>query len=281
VFLSLVYLLPLIGGWNFIFSKKSFTKILCLCTVIPSLLVLLTQNTKAAFIGSVLLFLCSFITAKFHKSSAFFKIKARRLLLLIPAAAAFLLLNYVSFFLRAGHISGSLFMAVNNKVLNYLLGQIPAFNHWFSTTSTILPHTFGLKTFHSLTESLGLSKRVPGIYTLKLVTVHLNTNVYTAFRPLIEDFSAFGAIALLLVVGIASGLCFHRIRLGRARCLDIVFITALYFYIFYAFITSPFEYVSYSLAVVLFYVYLIIMRKHVVLNRREPDDTGLDVIAAL
>jgi oligosaccharide repeat unit polymerase len=266
--------LPLIGGWNIIFSKKTYTKALCLCTVFPSLLVLLTQNTKAAFVGSVLLFICSFITAKFQKSGVFFKLGAKRLLLLFPMAVVFLLLNYISFFLREGNISWNLFTAVNNKVLNYLLGQIPAFNHWFTSTSTSSPHTFGLKTFHALTQSLGLSKRVPGIYTLKLVTAHLNTNVYTAFRPLIEDFSALGAMLLLFAVGMLSSLCFGRIRAGRARCLDIVFITALYFYIFYAFITSPFEYVTYSVDLVLFYVYLLLMRKHVLYMRKKS--TGFD-----
>jgi oligosaccharide repeat unit polymerase len=198
----------------------------------------------------------------------FFKARAKSLLLLLPAAAVFLLLNYFSFFMRAGNISRSLYRAINDKLPNYLLGQIPAFNHWFSTTSTVRPQTFGLKTFHALTQSLGLSKRVAGIYTLKFKTVHLDTNVYTAFRPLIEDFSAIGAVLILVVAGLLSSLCFERIRSGRARCLDLVFICAIYFYIFYAFITSPFEYVSYSVALLLFYGYLLMMRKHVLFSKK-------------
>jgi oligosaccharide repeat unit polymerase len=269
VFLVLVYLLPLMGGWNFIYSKKAVTKILCGCTVLPSLFVLFTQNTKAAFIGSVLLFLCSFVTAKIQRSGSFFKFRVKHLLLLIPLAAVFLIFNYVSFFLREGDVSWSLFEAINNKVLNYLLGQIPAFNYWFSNNLTLPAHTFGLKTFYSVSDTLGLMKRIPGIYSVKLVTAHLNTNVYTAFRPLIEDFSAFGALIVLFLTGALSGFCFERLRAGRARCVDIAFLTALYFYIFYAFITSPWAYVSYTAAVVLFLCYLLVMRKHIIFIR-EP-----------
>lgn len=267
VFLALVYLLPMIGGWNIIFSKRAATRVLCVCTIAPSLLVLLTQNTKAAFIGSALLFLSSLITARYQKTGAFFRLRAKSLFFLIPIAAVFLLLNYISFFLRNGDISLSLFVEINNKVLNYLLGQIPAFNSWFSGSFTASGSTFGLKTFYALPDALGLMKRNPGIYTVKLVTAHLNTNVYTAFRPLVEDFTAIGALVVLFLAGALSGFCFERLRAGRARCLDLVFLTSLYFYIFYAFITSPWAYVSYTAAVILFFGYLLLMRKHVLLKQ--------------
>jgi oligosaccharide repeat unit polymerase len=269
IFLVLVYLLPLIGGWNFVYSKKIRTKILCVCMVLPSLFVLFTQNTKAAFTGSVLLFICSFITAKFQKSGSFYRVGLKRLRVIIMLAAVFLLLNYVSFFLREGDLSWDLFWAINNKVLNYTLGQIPAFNHWLSNSFVLYPKTFGLKTFYSVTDSLGLMKRVPGIYTEKLVTAHLSTNVYTAFRPLIEDFSSIGAIVVMFFTGILSGFCFGRIKAGTARCLDIAFITAMYFYIFYSFMTSPWTYASNTAAVVLFLCYLWLIRGHVVFIRRQ------------
>jgi oligosaccharide repeat unit polymerase len=265
VILVLVYLLPLIGGWNFIYSKKRLTRVLCICTVLPALLVLMTQNTKAAFIGSVLLFICSFITARLQKTGRFFKLTRKRLLMIIPAAAAFMLINYISFFLREGKVSLSLFKAINNKVFTYLLGQIPAFNHWFSTNTTAAAHTFGLKTFYAVPQALGLAKRAPGIYAEKFY----NTNIYMAFRPLIEDFSSLGALLVLLAAGAVSGFCIERIRSGYARCLDLAFIAALYFYIFYAFITSPYSYVSYTLAAVLFLPYLLLMRRHIVLKRER------------
>jgi oligosaccharide repeat unit polymerase len=272
IFLVLVYLLPLIGGWNFVYSKKRRTKILCVCMVLPSLFVLFTQNTKAAFIGSVLLFICSFITAKFQKSGSFYRLRAKRLRLIFLLAAVFLLLNYISFFLREGDVTWSLFGAISYKTFNYTLGQIPAFNHWLSNSFVLFPQTFGLKTLYSVTDSLGIMKRVQGIYPDKLVTAHLSTNVYTAFRPLIDDFSAIGALVVLFLTGALSGFCFGRLKAGTARCLDIAFITAMYFYIFYSFITSPWAYVSYTAAAVLFLCYLWLIRGHVIFVGRikEP-----------
>ena len=260
-FLMLVYLLPLIGGWNMAFSLRKRRRVLCGLTVAPSLFVLLTQNTKAAFIGAVLLFISGFLTAQVYRKGRFFRLGARSLRVLIPLAAAFLVLNYVSFILREGGASASIFGKINSKSLNYLLGQIPAFNYWFSTGAGSTQPTFGLRTFYSVSDALGLMKRSPGIYSTKLVTANLDTNVYTAFRPLIEDFTALGALAVVFGTGIASGLCFARLKSGRAGSLCAAFTAAIYFYILYSFITSPWAYASYSAAAVAFLFYLIIIRR--------------------
>ena len=259
-FLTLVYLLPLIGGWNMAFLKRSKRRVLCAFTVAPSLFVLLTQNTKAAFIGAVLMFISSFLTAQIYRTGRFFRLGKRSLRVIIPLAAAFLVLNYASFILREGSVSTSIFGSINSKSLNYLLGQIPAFNYWFSTSAGSSEPTLGLRTFYSVSDALGLMKRTPGIYSTKLVTAHLNTNVYTAFRPLIEDFTVLGALGVVLGTGALSGLCFGRLRSGRAGSLCAAFTAAMYFYIFYAFITSPWAYASYSAAAVTFFVYLVIIK---------------------
>jgi hypothetical protein len=61
--------------------------------------------------------------------------------------------------------------------------------------------------------------------------------------------------------GAISGHCFERLRRGCARSFAVTFTVAVYFYIFYAFITSPWAYASYSTAVMMFFIYMLLIRK--------------------
>jgi oligosaccharide repeat unit polymerase len=263
IFLCLVYLLPAAGGWNFEFCRHKRDRLLCAVTLAPALLVLMTQNTKAAFIGASFLFIGAFTAARIYREGSFRVGGRREIKIILPALAAFLALNYLSFILREGSASLTIFSGINAKTLNYLLGQIPAFNHWFCTSGAWpsgLP-TLGMSTFYGLSDVLGLMHRSPGIYTVKYVTANLNTNVYTAFRPLVEDFTFPGALAVTAAAGALSGHCFERLRRGCARSFAVTFTVAVYFYIFYAFITSPWAYASYSTAVMMFFIYMLLIRK--------------------
>jgi hypothetical protein len=67
IFLCLVYLLPAAGGWNFEFCRHKRDRLLCAVTLAPALLVLMTQNTKAAFIGASFLFIGAFTAARIYR----------------------------------------------------------------------------------------------------------------------------------------------------------------------------------------------------------------------
>jgi hypothetical protein len=50
------------------------------------------------------------------------------------------------------------------------------------------------------------------------------SNVYTGFRPLIQDFTIPGALAMLALVGMVGGIGFRQVAAGRASAIPLLII---------------------------------------------------------
>jgi len=92
-------------------------------------------------------------------------------------------------------------------------GGVPAFCVWFERAWSLPgPPHFGAHFFGGPLDLFGLSTREPhdnieiepGVYT----------NVYTAFRPLIEDFTFGGSLLFLFLIGLIMGWAYRRIAFG-------------------------------------------------------------------
>ncbi len=92
-------------------------------------------------------------------------------------------------------ISGGLEM-----VLNYLFAPYPAFGNWLYNNASVQCCTLGSLTFSGPLSAIGLTQRVSGVFVNNYVIYGLETNVYTGFRYLVQDFSIIGPFVFCLIL---------------------------------------------------------------------------------
>ena len=116
------------------------------------------------------------------------------------------------------------------RVFNiYVFGGISAFSGFLDGYSSASDMTFGLYSFSSLFDLLGISKLSFGYYDeyLSISNVYSDTtNVYTMFRSLIEDFGIAGSHVYMFLLGLFSGKIYSMTMKGNLSALSVL--SALY-----------------------------------------------------
>ena len=74
---------------------------------------------------------------------------------------------------------------------------------------------------------------------------HGISNVFTAFRPLVEDFGEAGSYAVMFFLGFLSKLSLKNLTVGRMVFLNQTVLSAVYAYLIWSFAASFFAYTSY------------------------------------
>lgn len=100
------------------------------------------------------------------------------------------------------------------------MGHLPAFGDWLHVAlRKELSLTYGAFTFGGIFELLNLQERLPGIYEeniqMTVGGVIVESNIFTAFRGLIQDFGYLGAIAGLFLIGFCGGSAFRSAARGQ------------------------------------------------------------------
>ena len=168
-----------------------------------------------------------------------------------PAIAIFVLAGFFVFSqgLRMNRTSiGDLPFLLDHLRL-YVVGHMPVFGHWVTTEmSRTAGDSLGMATFAGIAEALGLTHRQAGIY--EATTGFTDSNIYTAWRPLLEDFGIVGGAAFIAVLAYGAGLGWRLLRGGHlgGGALVIAFVA----YITWSPITSIFVYSMLLAVVVLF-----------------------------
>jgi hypothetical protein len=138
------------------------------------------------------------------------------------------------------------------KSVSTAFGHMPVLGYWLASDDIAHLPAFELKSLAGITEKLGLATREQGLYekSYEVGSDGSVSNIYTVFRPLIEDGRGYigGCILLFAFSGIA---CFswHLLRRGRITAFPIVF--GFYLYVLWGLITSIFIYLSTIVAMLL------------------------------
>lgn len=213
--LPFVYLAPAVGGTLFVLRREWSWKLLCLFSFVPAITVTVLQTTKAAVLFSMMLWLSGYFAARlrFGKTAVF----------TVPhVLVAGILTSIVTVFFFAVGLArmASTDLALLNIVLVKLVttafGHMTVFSQWLTEyTSQPLDPSLGQVTFAGPLEMLGYQQRIPGIFSnvVDLVAGE-SSNIYTAFRPLIQDFSFPGALVVMALLGFVGGLGFRLVAAG-------------------------------------------------------------------
>ena len=190
-------------------------KIICHLPIILAILIGMVYTTRATILFSIILFLSgifsSYIILKkddkiFLNTKSFFA---------SVSIFSFLVFSWIFLqWLRGGADSNFLLYPLMNTIKSAVLGSTTVFTTWLQNyTQNSL--AFGLYTFAGPMDIIGLNERQLGFYTEFVSLPNGYSNIYTAFRGLIHDFTLTGSILICFFIGILSQLSYQRCRDGN------------------------------------------------------------------
>ena len=87
------------------------------------------------------------------------------------------------------------------------------------------------------------------------------SNVFTCFRPLIEDFGEAGTYAIIFMMGFFTKMSLKNLICKNYIFLNQVILSAAYAYLFWSFAASFFAYTSYLAMFFLAYILFLLLQK--------------------
>ena len=215
-FLIFSYAAPVIGGFCYRLVGK-FNKFLCIITLIPGTFIALTQSMKMVMMTSFILWFASYIVCSYSYNLPI-RIKPKAILRFILIILGFFFILFISMVFRTGEVSERTILDISQKFVTYALGHMHCIDMWY-TTYTPAELAWGSKTFMGISNLLGIEERVQGIYP-EYLNIGKNgfygiSNVYTIFRPLVEDVGEAGTMVVMFFMGYISNYSFKNIITHR------------------------------------------------------------------
>jgi oligosaccharide repeat unit polymerase len=214
--LPFVYLAPALGGIFFEMTRRKVGKLIALASFFPAVAVTILQTTKAAVLFAMVLWLSGYFATRlrFGKLAVFTR---GHLLTAAVAGIALTVFFFAVSLARLASTDVSLLNVVLLKLISGAFGHMTVFSQWLAEYwNQPFEPTLGSVTFAGPLEMLGFSQRIPGLFaSLIELVVGETSNIYTAFRPLIQDFGIPGALAILTLLGAVGGIGFRMIASGR------------------------------------------------------------------
>lgn len=223
--LPFVYLAPAVGGALFVLGQDLRLKALAIVSFLPAVAVTILQTTKAAMLFAMILWLSSYFAMRLRQGKLAVFSKAH-LLVAMSLGAVLAVFFFAVGLARLATTDVTMINTVYGGLTSSAFGHMAVLSQWLSDyASAPFSPTLGKVTFSGPLEMLGFGQRIPGLFDniVDLVTGQ-TTNIYTGFRPLIQDFTMPGALMVLALVGLIGGIGFRQVAAGRASALPLLII---------------------------------------------------------
>ena len=232
--LLMYFLFPasLIGGVVFRYFKIRWRKVILLLPILLSVGYAFLLTTRSTMILSFVLWISGLFASKIlnrEEKTNFFKIRSlvSTSLLGISFIVIFVLMAWLR---EAG--GEFIFAAMVENVRAYFFGYLSSFTQW-AQNYNFENLSMGLITFAGPADLMGLTDRGLGFYNEISILGESHTNIFTALRGIIHDYSIFGGFIFFLFFGFLSTMAY-------SRCLQNEILWIIPLSIFYAFtIYSP------------------------------------------
>ena len=132
-FLIFCYTAPLFGGFCYRWVGK-WTKAICISTLIPGMIIALTQSMKMTMITGFILWFTGFFVCSFSYGLPL-KIRKKHIMGIIIGAFSFFGILFFSMVFRTGEISEKTIFDISQKFFTYALGHFHCFDIWFTTNA--------------------------------------------------------------------------------------------------------------------------------------------------
>jgi oligosaccharide repeat unit polymerase len=234
----------LLGGMSFAVAASRRARILCFMPLLPALAFSLVQAAKANTLIAVVLGISGYLAMRTLSSQPGTRNARTRLITLVTAVATGLFFFFAVDTLRS-HTQKQNDLEVQSdfgRVKSTAIGYLSVFSYWVDRPEGLdsVHLNFGEYTFGGLLQAAGFGKREVGIYTDVVNVGSDDSNIYTAFRGLVEDFTPLGAALACAMAGFASGRAYSRADQGLIR--DVLILIGFYGFLVWSPIGSLFVY---------------------------------------
>ncbi len=234
----------LLGGMSFAIASSRRARVLCFMPLLPAFAFSLVQAAKANTLIAIVLGVSGYLAMR---TITAMKASSQKRTVVATLAAA-LIAGLCFFFavdtLRSHNQKQSDLQVQSDfgRVKSTAVGYLSVFSYWVDRPGGLdsLHLSFGEYTFGGLLQAAGLSKREVGIYTDTVPVGSDDSNIYTAFRGLVEDFTLLGAALICVMAGYASGKAYCLA--GRGRIWDVLVLIGFYGFLLWSPIGSLFIY---------------------------------------
>jgi len=237
----LVYPASLMGGITFDSINSKWGRSLLLLPILVAVFYAFLLTTRSTILLSMILWFSGWLTMNFY----WIKVKKQKnrfksIILSIIAMIVFTGIFVITAWLRDA--GGELFLdSVVENVSAYFFGYLSSFTQWIQ-----MHHqngmTFGLVTFAGPADLLGLTERDLGFYNEISILGTAHTNIFTALRGIIHDFTIIGGFLFFGVMGLIASVATKEIQ--SKNYLWIVPLSAFYAFTLYSPLISIFNYNS-------------------------------------
>ena len=197
----------LLGGILFASSRKTRDRIIAVITLLPAVVYGVLTGTRAAILLGLTCWIGGYIASQCVRNRETMTLFTSKRLALLLLTAIGTVGMFVSIDAVRGTTSTQSFVVDvhEQKLSNYMLAPPAAFADWYAHAD-VSSIEWGARTFAGEFGLLHLKTRIMGTYLEKANILGTeSTNVYTIFRGLIEDFTAFGAALLGACIGGLTG----------------------------------------------------------------------------
>lgn len=259
-FLVFVSTAPLFGGMLAAIARSRFHLLATMLTIVPAILITVTQTRRNVTLIAMVLWISGYMATRLLLGDRKVFTKERITFMLL-ALIALVLLSVGAGLIRLGTTDTTQLVYVMPKVYGAVFGHMVVFSDWIQRSGLdVGTPTLGGYTFAGPFNALGLRERLPGLFTERVLMYSGEfSNIYTAFRPLIQDFTAPGALVVLFLVGFISGKAYRQVDKGKINSIPVL--AVFYTSVLYSFVTSIWIYNSVIAAFVMFWVALWLMRR--------------------
>lgn len=201
----------LMGGLLFACSPSRRDRFIAVITSLPAVLYGLLTGSRAAILIGLTCWGSGYLAAVVVRTpqlSTVFTWKRVLLLSLVPVCGLVIFAS-IDAVRDSSWVHTVMIDVREQKLENYIFGSPAAFADWYAHADSIAPE-WGARTFAGEFDLLQIKPRIVGRYleTSNVVGTE-NTNVYTLFRGLIEDFTEVGAVIIAACFGLLAGYLFQ------------------------------------------------------------------------
>ena len=253
----LLFPTALFAGIGFSIAKKKWEYILYITPLIIAVIFGIIETSRFTIITTIVLWYSGVLggRAALGKNLQKFLDKKSRLFFIVSGILFIVLFILLDWLRQAqGELLADI---VFERLQAYLFGYLAAFSNWLMDGYDGNLQ-LGLQTFAGPLSLGDLTVRLFGSYEPVIITGDLSTNIFTALRGLIQDYSVTGAGIILVFIGYAGTATFQNVL--RGKILWLVPLTLFYAFVLYSPLISLFHYNSLIMSWVMLCVFFLLAR---------------------
>jgi len=253
--LTRMWLFPalFVGGTMAALPSTRLTKILSFSGFVPALIVGTTLASRYGTTMGIGCWISGYLAAQAWITKGAFRLSKKAI---ITASVVFAM--SVGLYAGIGILRGHHYGDVDNysiQLKGNLFGYLAVLDYFIANEPSHA-RSWGQYSVAGVADFMGMTNRVAALnYEPIVIANGVDTNIYTAFRGLIQDFSLPGALFLSLLGGAAAGRAYTRACAGRMRAT--VVLAAFYSFILWSPIVSVFNYNSVLLGLIVSWIVIV------------------------